>query len=118
MPIARKPATRAAIRSLSFTRSSPAPRTSTWPPCTASAAIAGSSSIRPGTRRRLSDQAGPLRRRDIDGAGAIALDDDRAARLAGVARGLGHGDACTEAAEHVEQAGARRVQADVFDFDA
>ena len=45
IPSARNPATRTAMRSLSFTRSSPAPRTSTRPPCAASAAIAGSSSM-------------------------------------------------------------------------
>ena len=48
MPSARNPATSAAMRSLSLTRSSAAPLTVTSPPCAASAAMAGSSSIRPG----------------------------------------------------------------------
>ena len=43
------PATSAVIRSLSLTRSSAAPLTVTSPPCAASAAMAGSSSMRPGT---------------------------------------------------------------------
>ena len=48
-PSPRKPATSAAMRSLSFTRSSAAPVTEISPPCVASAASAGSSSMRPGT---------------------------------------------------------------------
>ncbi len=49
MPSARSPATSAEMRSVSLTRSSPAPRTLTSAPWPASAAIAGSSSISPGT---------------------------------------------------------------------
>ena len=75
----RNPATSAAMRSLSLTRSSPAPRTVTSPPCAASAAMAGSSSIRPGTS-----------------SGAISIDPVPVARrpmivpmrLAGGGRGL------------------------------
>ena len=49
MPSARNPATSTEMRSLSLTRSSPAPLTDTRPPQAASAATAGSSSINAGT---------------------------------------------------------------------
>ena len=107
MPSARNPATSAAMRSLSLTRSSPAPLHVDLPPWAASAAIAGSSSM----------SAGYVGGSDRHGAGAVVLDDDRPARLAGVGGRDLHRDARAEAAQHVDERGARRVEADVFDFD-
>ena len=48
------------------------------------AAVAGQR----GNRRQLVDEARHLLRRDVDAADAVAFDDDRPARLAGVTRRL------------------------------
>ena len=104
-PRARKPVTSALMRSLSFTRSSPAPVTSSSPPNVASAASAGSSSISPGT------SSGAIR----TSATAVAVaDPNRAA----AARRPASSSASTStsragAAQDVEERGPGGVQADV-----
>ena len=84
------------MRSLSLTRNSPAPRDRDL------AAVRGER----GDGRQLVDQRRDFVRRDLDRAGAIAFDHDRAARLAGL-RDRGRRstvDPRAEAPQHVEQA--------------
>ena len=91
------------MRSLSLTRSSPAPVTCMSPPCVASAASAGSSSMRPGT------SPGPMRQRPQ--VPARRGHRSRAARRLDAASAAL--DPRADAAQHVEQRRAGRVQADV-----
>ncbi len=67
---------------------------------------------------QLVDQAGHFFRRDGNRLGAIAFDHDRPARLAVLVRGRLDVDPRAEAAQHAEERGARRVEADAFDLDA
>ncbi len=96
-----------AIRSLSLTRSSSAPVTTVSPSAQAAATKnAGNSSIASGTRRsgtRMPRSAGRPHLDVGDGLGTRGAVIDAAARSAPIS------------AQHLEQARARRVDADAFD---
>ncbi len=70
-----------------------------------------------GNRRQLVDQARDLAWRDLDDAGSIAFHDDCSAWLACGGADFADLDARAETAQHVNETGARRVQADIVDLD-
>ena len=95
------------MRSLSFTRSSPAPVTCSSPPWLAQAARAGISSMRYGTWSAPS----------VNARGAPVANTHAARRLAaGFALDVLVDDGAA-AAQHVEQRDPRRVEPDVLDLD-
>ena len=71
-PIFRKPVTSAVMRSLSFTRSSLAPETSSAPPSAARAASTGSSSMRLGTSSALNHGREMVVVHDVEAAHGLA----------------------------------------------
>ncbi len=106
-PCAARPSASAEMRSLSLTRSSAAPVTRRSPPCVASAASTGSSSMRPGT------SAGAM---SIGLQPAVA-DDDPAHRFAAVARPRFDVDVSAHAAQDVDDCRSRWIEADGVDCD-
>ncbi len=68
-------------------------------------------------RRQLVDESGHFLRPDFEPAGSIALDDDRAARLARFCRRDVDFNPGAETPEDVEQRRPRRIEADVLDLD-
>ena len=110
-PEVRRPRARQVMRSLSLTRSSPAPRTTISAPSGSSAPSAASpgiSSMRPGTSSRV----------DVEAARGSVRYADPSHRLAARLVSIGvHVNLGPRPAEHLEHRGARGIQADAFDVD-